>query len=104
MSPDNVEDPTELPLAKACEKVLSSMQMVLEKTAEARERVMKEYEGEEGGKMGSVGSGVDGVEGQDSKDKKRYLTETRAAEVRIVRNVDFLKHPEKRYKAQNVDV
>ncbi len=104
MSPDEVDDPTELPLAKACEKVLSSMQMVLEKTAAARAEVMKEYEGEEGGKMGSVGSGVDGIEGQDSKDKKRYLTETRAAEVRIVRNVEFLRNPEVRYNAEKVEV
>lgn len=106
MSSDDVTDPRELPLAKACEKVLSSMQAVLEKTAKAREEVMKVYVGgeEEKGKSGSVGSGMDGVPGGDSVDKKRYLAATKAGEVQVVRNVADLRQPEERYKAELLEV
>lgn len=101
-SPDDVAA-VDLPLAKAAEKVLSSMQMVLEKTVKARDDIMRSYDGEDG-KVDSVGMGVDGVEGGDSQGKRRYLAETKAAEVRIVRNVGDLARPEKRYEAKALDV
>jgi pyridoxine kinase len=103
MSGDEVAA-AELPLARACEKVLSSMQMVLEKTVKARDEAMRKYDGEEDGKKGSVGTGVEGVSSGDSEGKKRYLAETKAAEVRVVRNVADLKSPVAKFKAKAVEV
>ena len=87
----------ETPLAKAAVRVLSSMQMVLEKTAEARDR---EMEGWGGNKDGSVG----GVEGDQSGDEetRRYLAETKASEVRVVRCWSDLVNPDDRYTAEAV--
>jgi pyridoxine kinase len=102
MSGDEV-GAVELPLARACEKVLSSMQLVLEKTLKARDEAMKMYDGEESGKRGSVGAGVEGVAGQDSAGKKRYLAETKAAEVRVVRNVADLRSPEVKFRAKAIE-
>ena len=102
MSGDEVAAP-ELPLARACEKVLSSMQMVLEKTIKARDEMMSKYDGEESGKKSSVGFGVDSVAGGDSEGKKRHLAETKAAEVRVVRNVADLRCPEMKFKAKAVE-
>ena len=103
MSGDEVPA-VELPLARSCEKVLSSMQMVLEKTVKARDEAMKQFDGERGGKTDSVGVGVEGINGEDSEGKKRYLTETKAAEIRVVRNVADLRSPEVKFKATAVEV
>jgi pyridoxine kinase len=103
MSGDEVAA-VELPLARACEKVLSSMQTVLEKTVKARDEAMRKYDGEEGGKKGSVGTGVEGVGGGDSEAKKRHLAETKAAEVRVVRNVADLKSQDVKFRAKAVEV
>ncbi|ETI20481.1 pyridoxal kinase [Cladophialophora carrionii CBS 160.54] len=99
MPEDDVEA-TELPLAKATEKVLSSMQMVLEKTWTARDDEMKKF-----GR--SPGASVGGVEGEGEtvgEGQRRFLAETKAAEVRVVRNARDLMHPEARYKAQAIEV
>ncbi|EHY61004.1 Pyridoxal kinase [Exophiala dermatitidis] len=100
--PDDSVQGVDLPLARAVEKVLSSMQMVLEKTIVARDEELRSF-----GR--SPGASVGGVEGQandgsDSEEKRRYLAETKAAEVRVVRNAKDLIHPEPRYKAQPVEV
>ncbi|KAF7502653.1 hypothetical protein GJ744_005407 [Endocarpon pusillum] len=92
---------TELPLAKATEKVLASMQMVLEKTMQARDRKLAGLT--EGGKGMSSSSGVE-VGGDDGEGKRRYLAETKAAEVRVVRNVRDLWCPEERYEACELQV
>jgi pyridoxine kinase len=88
----------ETPLAKAAEKVLSSMQMILEKTMKARD---KELEG-----FGqSPGASTGGVEGDQStsQETRKYLAETKAAELRVVRNWRDLVNPEPRYKAVPLD-
>jgi len=103
MSGDEVAA-VELPLARACEKVLSSMQVVLEKTVKARDEAMRQFDGEGGGKMDNVGVGVEGVNGGDSEERKRYLAETKAAEIRVVRNVADLRSPEVKFKATAVEV
>ena len=103
MSGDEV-GAVDLPLARACEKVLSSMQMVLEKTVKARDEAMRRFDVEEGGKKGSIGAGVDGVGSADTEGKKRYLAETKAAEVRVVRNVADLRGPELKFRARAVEV
>ncbi len=92
---DDAVGATELPLAKATEKVLASMQMVLEKTMHARDRELAGLV--EGGKGMSSSSGVE--VGDGGEEKRRYLAETKAAEVRVVRNVRDLWCPEERYKA-----
>ena len=103
MSDDEVPA-VELPLARSCEKVLSSMQMVLEKTVKARDEAMRRYDGEGGGKTDSVEVGWEGVNGGDLEEQKRYLAETKAAEIRVVRNVADLRSPEVKFKAMAVDV
>lgn len=75
MSDDGVQA-TELPLARAAEKVLASMHAVLRDTAEEYARVARGLE---------VQAGV----GED----QRHLRLTRAAEVRVVRNVEWLRQP-----------
>lgn len=88
-SPDDVHA-TDLPLAKAVEKVLASMHAVLRKTKLARDEVLERAEGAEG------------RSGEGEKD--RYLMETKAAEVRLVRNMPDLRRPEVRYRAQGLDL
>lgn len=100
--PDDDVPAVELPLAKATEKVLSSMHMVLEKTIKARDEEMSRF-------GLSPGASVGGVEGQgapesDSEDKRRYLAQTKAAEVRVVRNARDLVCPEERFKAVAMEV
>ncbi|KAK7885001.1 putative pyridoxal kinase [Exophiala xenobiotica] len=95
--PDDDVSAVELPLAKATEKVLSSMHMVLEKTMKARDEEMSRF-------GLSPGASIGGVEGQgapesDGEDKRRYLAQTKAAEVRVVRNARDLVCPEDRFKA-----
>lgn len=75
---------TELPLARACEKVLASMSSVLEKTARARDEVVRKEEEEEEMK---------GPEGAEERERWRHLRRTRAAEVRVVRNARDLREP-----------
>ena len=106
MSADEVEG-KELPLARAVEKVLGSMQGVLEKTMRTRDEGVKGLEGGEGegGKEGSQGHGVDGVQSSgDGEGKKRHLAVTKAAEVRVVRNVEDLKRPRERFRAVALEV
>jgi len=86
ISPDDV-DALDLPLAKAAEKVLASMHTILDKTKEARDRALADQIG-----------GAPGIEG--SSEKLMYLQQTKAAEVRLVRNLDDLRHPVVRYKAE----
>lgn len=90
----------ETPLAKAVEKVLSSMQMVLEKTRERRDEEMEKYG--KGGKQDSVGMGVEG-DHSGGEEARRYLAETKASEVQVVRNWRMLVDPEVRYKAEAVE-
>lgn len=79
MSPDGVEA-SELPLAKAVEKVLASMHAVLRKTKTAMDETLK---GMEGGALDM----------ESASEAQRHLRKTKAAEVRLVRNLDDLRHP-----------
>jgi pyridoxine kinase len=95
-APDDNVEAVELPLAKATEKVLSSMQIVLEKTLAARDAEMRNFGASPGASVG----GVEGEDGGDSEGKRRYLAETKAAEVRVVRHARDLLDPQNRYKAE----
>jgi len=80
--------------------VLSSMQMILEKTMKARDEEMKNF-----GK--SPGASIGGVEGEGEttgEGKRKFLAEMKAAEVRVVRNWRDLVEPEEKYKASALEV
>jgi pyridoxine kinase len=86
VSPDDVEA-VDLPLAKAAEKVLGSIQAVLEKTKKARDEVL-------GGMSGPM------RDMQKDSEKRSHLRKTKAAEVMIVRNQDDLRDPHVLYRAE----
>jgi len=88
VSGDEVEA-TELPLARATEKVLASMHKVLTKTKEKRDEEMARYNNR--------------VQGQEEQDEKKLrLVKSKAAEVRLVRNLESLKNPVVKFKAEKV--
>ncbi|KAK0353472.1 putative pyridoxal kinase [Friedmanniomyces endolithicus] len=99
-SPDEVSAP-DVPLARAAEKVLASMHAALKDTAEHYEAAAKKWT-EEG--QGERKSGK-GDEASEEKDTQRHLALTRAAEVRVVRNMKALVSPPNlgSFKAQAVD-
>ena len=88
ISPDETEA-VQLPLAKAIEKVLGSMQSVLEKTKKARDDVLQSMEGPLGA-----------MEKEKGSEKRMHLRRTKAAEVRVVRNLADLREPEIKFQAE----
>lgn len=88
VSSDDIEA-TELPLAKAVEKVIGSMHAILAKTKEARDR---ELEGM-GGPLGVM-------EKEKDSEKRLGLRRTKAAEVRVVRCLEDLRSPRTDWKAE----
>lgn len=92
LSPDDV-DAVDLPLAKAAEKVLASMHAVLEKTKNARDEALKAIEERPGSSN----------EEKDSK-MRIHLRKTKAAEVKLIRNVEDLRQPKIQYRAQPLQV
>ncbi|KAG9243920.1 Ribokinase-like protein [Calycina marina] len=81
--------PTELPLAKATEKVLASMHQVLTRTKVSRDAELERYEK----RVGTRNTGED--------EKRLKLEVSKATEVRLVRNLDMLKHPEVKFRAED---
>lgn len=100
-SPDEVAGP-DLPLAKAAEKVLASMHAVLKDTAYHYDAATKRLQGEQGREL-NTGTGE---ENDQEKDALKHLRLTRAAEVRVVRNVTALREPPdlEDFKAQAIPV
>ena len=100
-SPDDVPS-TELPLAKAVEKVLASMHAVLAKTMSARTKELRKLEEEQKREL-NVGVGE---EAGEDKTKEKHLRLTKAAEVRVVRTWRDLVDPPglEGFQAQNVEV
>lgn len=100
-SEDDVE-PTELPLAKAAEKVLASMHAVLHKTMQFHEAEVLKMDEE---KESELNVGVGEQAGVD-KMKEKHLRLTKAAEVRVVRNAKDLVNPPdlEAFRAQAVEV
>ncbi|KAI4206200.1 MAG: hypothetical protein LQ346_001261 [Caloplaca aetnensis] len=88
-SPDEV-DALDLPLATATEKVLGSMHTILGKTKLARDA---ELEGM-GGPQGAL---------EKDSEKQLHLRKTKAAEVRLVRNLQDLIQPAVNFRAQALD-
>ncbi|KAG8526871.1 uncharacterized protein KY384_008300 [Bacidia gigantensis] len=81
-----------LPLAKAAEKVLGSMQAVLEKTKQARDKDLEQMSGP---------LGV--MEKEKDSEKRQGLRKTKAAEVRVVRCLSDLREPQLTFEAHSVE-
>ena len=88
VSSDDVEA-VDLPLARAIEKVLGSMQVVLEKTKEARDKSLERM----GGPLGAM-------EKEKDSEKRIHLRMTKAAEIRLVRNLRDLREPKTHFHAE----
>ena len=86
---------TDLPLARAVERALASMQEVLARTLVKRDREIAAWED----KHAASGAGDD-----VDVEKQRHLMRTKAAEVSLVRNLECLKHPEVKYQAEKIDI
>jgi pyridoxine kinase len=82
-SPDDVPA-EELPLAKACQKVLASMQAILTRTTSACQEKMAAYDA----RAAKEGHGVD-----DEVSKKRHLALMNASEVTVPRYVNEMLDP-----------
>ena len=92
VSPDDVE-PTQLPLARAAEKVLGSMQAILEKTKMARDESLE-----------SMGGPLGALEKERDSEKRVHLRKTKAAEVRLVRNLGNLRTPSTNFLARTLEL
>ncbi|GAM37788.1 hypothetical protein TCE0_033r08008 [Talaromyces pinophilus] len=89
VSADDVS-PTELPIAKSTEKVLSSMHAILLKTMEAREV-----------ELAATANTIDPAGLTEEQFQFReHLRRTKAAEVRVIRHADHLRNPTSMFKAQ----
>ncbi|KAF2187841.1 Ribokinase-like protein [Zopfia rhizophila CBS 207.26] len=86
-SPDDVSA-EDLPLAKACQKVLASMQAILGKTTEKCQETMKAYDA----RATKDGCGV-GDEADEEPAEKRHLALMKASEVTVVRYTKDLLYP-----------
>ena len=92
ISPDEVEI-LDLPLAKAAQNVLASMQTVLEKTKVARDKALEDM----GGPLGTL-------EKEKDSEKRIHLRKMKASEVRLVRNLEDLKNPTVKYRAEALEI
>lgn len=81
----------ELPLARAAEKVLASMHEVLDKTCAA---MTAEMERARAAMAQGSGAGT-----EEENRKKLHLLQSRAAELRLVRNLDSLRAPKVQFRA-----
>lgn len=91
ISPDSLPSPTSLPLAQAAEKALGSIQSILLKTKIAHDEALKE-----------LGSAL--MDQESSSEKRMHLRKTKAAEVRVVRNVGEVKTPGVKYRAVALEI
>ena len=80
---------TDLPLAKAAEKVIGSMHAILVKTKEARDR-----------ELGGMGGPLGVMEKEKDSEKRLGLRRTKAAEVRVVQSLEDLRSPRTEWKAE----
>lgn len=90
VSSDEVQ-PWDLPLAKAAEKVLASMHEVLSRTCDGMESEVK---------AGLAGLGQSMSE--DEEQRKLHLLRSRAAELKLVRNLGCLRSPNIEYRAEKM--
>ncbi|KAL9106430.1 MAG: hypothetical protein Q9227_008518 [Pyrenula ochraceoflavens] len=104
--PDDEVPAVDLPLAKATEMVLASMQTILEKTIEARDKELEVMKSDIGRRMDVDGEQDNEDDGDEAERNRMHLAQTKAGEVRVVRNVRDLVEPDLRngtYKAQSLE-
>ena len=89
VSPDSIKA-VELPLARSTEKVLGSMQAVLQKTKKARDEALEGMKGP----MGAM---------EKDSEKRFHLRKTKAAEVKVIRNQCDLRNPQIPYRAEPLE-
>ncbi len=90
---DDSVDALDLPLASAAEKVLASMHEVLSKTCESMDVEVQK----------ATDATASGPEGEEERQTKLHLLKSRAAELKLVRHLDSMRHPQVRFKAQRVN-
>lgn len=90
LSDDGVEA-TELPLARAAEKVLASMHEVLEKTCQSMAAEMERARAE-----------VREGETEEEATKRLHLLQSRASELKLVRSLDSLRFPVVDFRARKM--
>lgn len=98
-SPDEVSGP-ELPLAKAAERVLASMHVVLKDTERHHQDIAERWKEESKLQEGA------GEDASEQMEVEKHLRLTKAAEVRVVRNARALREPPNLgdFKAQAIDI
>ena len=106
LSPDDVPA-TDLPLARAAERVLASMHEVLERTCVGMDAEMRRARvAAAGGEAGEKEAGEGQVKGEGVKEKEeenartQHLLRSRAAELRLARNLHCLRSPTVVYRAE----
>ncbi|KAE8350207.1 Ribokinase-like protein [Aspergillus coremiiformis] len=87
VSPDEVPA-TDLPLARSTVQVLASMHSVLEKTMEARDAELRAADTQGDEQLSAA-----------ERQRREHLRKSKAAEVRLVRNVQFLRQPTVTFRA-----
>jgi pyridoxine kinase len=90
LSRDDVE-PLDLPLAKAAEKVLASMHEVLSRTCQSMVAEMQQ-------EVSSLDKGLT----KEDEEKRLHLLRSRAAELKLVRNLSCLRSPKVEYRAEKM--
>ncbi|ETS87939.1 hypothetical protein PFICI_01767 [Pestalotiopsis fici W106-1] len=88
--------PLDLPLARAAEKVLASMHEVLSRTCESMAT-----ETAQAGIVNGLPAGGATLSSEE-EEKKRHLLRSRAAELRLVRNLSCLRSPNIEYRAEKM--
>lgn len=103
LSPDEVLA-TDLPLASAAEKVVGSMHSILLKTKKAWDEALAEMKlssPPEEGALGEAGEAGEAEKAEKAEREMRLkLRMVEAAEVRVVRNVGDLTHPDVLWRAE----
>lgn len=89
LSPDSVTVASELPLAKAAEKVLGSMHHVLTRTQQGIQGIVDKTR-----------AGL--TEDERTSGKAEQHIKSKAAELRLVQHLDALQNPEVLFKAQSI--
>ncbi|KAH9888232.1 Ribokinase-like protein [Xylariomycetidae sp. FL2044] len=99
LSPDTV-DAVDLPLARAAEKVLASMHEVLERTCEGMGPAMDEARRRLEDRRGAAGAAAAAVDVEDPE--TLHLLRSKAAELRLSRNLGCLRDPSIEYRAEKL--
>jgi pyridoxine kinase len=95
LSPDNVE-PTSLPLALAAEKVLASMHQVLERTCEQMPSDLSAAVARVATRRGVSEEAV------RADSETMHLLKSQAAELKLARNLRWLREPTIEYRAERM--